>query len=278
MIAEKSNLLQNIMPSVDYVVHRICTATWQINKSSINEHNIILIYDGKAEFNLNNNKYIASKGDLIYYKPDDLRYAHTFKNELMKCYAINFNYICPVFDSLEWKLFSPSLPFSFHEKINESYFFNNLITLFEELNREWISNKSNTYSIRIKFLEIMNLLLTWKFGSEFNYGKMKQVDKVIEFMSKHYASKITLKQLSDVNNISPSHLGNIFKEVTGKSPIDYLLSIRINKAKQLLLEGNSITNISSIVGFSDVYYFSKYFKKAERITPSEYLRAGKSID
>ncbi|WP_428865174.1 helix-turn-helix domain-containing protein [Clostridium sediminicola] len=57
-------------------------------------------------------------------------------------------------------------------------------------------------------------------------------------LSDNYAKPLTLSNLADSIKISPSYLGSIFKSVTGKSPITYLLEIRIHKAEELLKDGN----------------------------------------
>jgi len=60
----------------------------------------------------------------------------------------------------------------------------------------------------------------------------------------------------------------IFKEVTGMTPIEYLISILINKAKELLQDGYSVIEAARRTGFSDVFYFSKCFKQKEGLASS----------
>jgi YesN/AraC family two-component response regulator len=90
-------------------------------------------------------------------------------------------------------------------------------------------------------------------------------------MVENYARSLTLSELSNYSGVSVSYLGYIFKSVTGRSPIDYLIEIRINMAKNLLKDGVSVTETSSLVGFNDIYYFSKVFKAREGISPSKYI-------
>jgi AraC-like DNA-binding protein len=80
-----------------------------------------------------------------------------------------------------------------------------------------------------------------------------------------------LKELAEFAHVSPSYLGSIFRRVTGRSPIDYLIEIRINRAKNLLRDGYSVTETSRFVGFNDIYYFSRMFKSHEGMSPSEYI-------
>jgi YesN/AraC family two-component response regulator len=91
-------------------------------------------------------------------------------------------------------------------------------------------------------------------------------------MIQNYNQPITLKSLADYLQISPSYLGNIFKSITGKSVINYLIHIRINKAKHFLKDGLTVSETARKVGFNDVFYFSRAFKKYEGITPSQFIK------
>jgi YesN/AraC family two-component response regulator len=74
--------------------------------------------------------------------------------------------------------------------------------------------------------------------------------------------------------LSPVYISKIFKEETGESPINYLIKIRLEKAKDILLNGNggSIKSIANQVGYDDVYHFSKLFKKYYGISPLYYKK------
>ncbi len=78
--------------------------------------------------------------------------------------------------------------------------------------------------------------------------------------------------------ISPEYLGRIFKSGTGQSPMSFLISIRLEKAKELLeKEELTVAQISRQIGYNDAYHFSKLFKKHFSISPLAYrkLRDGR---
>ena len=91
-------------------------------------------------------------------------------------------------------------------------------------------------------------------------------------MTDNYSKNTSLRELAEFAHVSQSYLGSIFRSVTGRSPIDYLIEIRINRAKNLLKDGYSVTDTSRLVGFNDIYYFSRMFKRNEGMSPSEYIR------
>ena len=92
-------------------------------------------------------------------------------------------------------------------------------------------------------------------------------------MHKNIASKLTLTELSARAQLSPAYLSKIFKDNTGYSLIIFFNKMKIDKAKELIIEGNKkIKDVAYEVGFSDEFYFSRIFKKIEGISPAEFYR------
>ena len=88
---------------------------------------------------------------------------------------------------------------------------------------------------------------------------------------------ITLDEVSRQVNVSPYYFSKLFKEETGENFIDYLTSMRMDKAKELLMKTDkSMKEICGQVGYQDPNYFSRAFKKNVGITPTEY-KEGKSL-
>ena len=89
-------------------------------------------------------------------------------------------------------------------------------------------------------------------------------------MIENHTKDFTINELSQMANMSSSHFHRLFKENTGLSIKRYLNTVRINRAKNMLKSGDhSITEVAYSVGFHDIYYFSKYFKKLTGVPPSE---------
>lgn len=263
--------LHNMFPQLLYIVDRKATAAWVLNNKMTN-HNLMIVYDGQAEFCCNGKKYIASRGDLIYCKPGDIRSARTFSDSPVKCFAIDFVYTCPVFDKGKWKFIEKELPFSFSQRLTDEYLFIKVTELFTMLTKSALSARDRAMvRERSIFTEILALLFQFTMRDQYNYSSISKVDKVISYMVENHAKNLTLSNLSEYAGVSISYLGNIFRSVTGKSPIDYLIEIRIIMAKNLLRDGLSVTETSALVGFNDIYYFSRVFKKREGICPSEFI-------
>lgn len=100
------------------------------------------------------------------------------------------------------------------------------------------------------------------------------IDNVIHYIEAHYASPITLDELAGIANFSKYHLCRKFKEVTHTGIVNYILSYRIEKAKELLKQADSrfVFEIAQAVGFNDASYFNRTFKKFTGYTPNEYQK------
>lgn len=262
--------LNRIFPELIYTVDRVATPTWTLDDTR-EIHNLMLLYGGRAEFTCNGIKKESGARDLIYFKPGDHRTARTFANAPIQCYAVDFTYICPVYQSNQWVMTTPPLPLSFYQKLTDDYLYNRLNDLFSLLTKTTLSNPNRSQNkARAIFTEILTLLFQLSEGNSYSYSSIRKVELLIAYMAEHYSDNITLSKLGSLSNISESYLGRIFKSVTGKAPIDYLIDIRISKAKYLLLDGFSVSETSRLVGFNDIYYFSRAFKKCEGISPSTF--------
>ncbi len=97
--------------------------------------------------------------------------------------------------------------------------------------------------------------------------------KAMDYMNLHYAEKLTLEGLADTFFISKAALLYNFKKYTNCSPIDFLLNVRLTKAKELLVNSKkSVSDISEQCGFSSANYFGLIFKKKENLSPSAYRK------
>lgn len=108
-----------------------------------------------------------------------------------------------------------------------------------------------------------------------SYHKIYAVKQIINYLNENYENKISLDQIARNMYLSPVYISKIFKEETGESPINYLIKIRLEKAKDLLVhsDDNSIKSVANQVGYDDVYHFSKLFKKYYGISPLYYKKS-----
>ena len=107
-----------------------------------------------------------------------------------------------------------------------------------------------------------------------NQNKSKMPIRIAKkYIQENFDSPITLEEVAEAISLSPAYLSTLFKKEIGIKFSDYLISCRMEKAKQLLKEsGESMQIIAEQVGYSDAKYFSKTFFKTVGLKPSEYRK------
>ena len=92
-------------------------------------------------------------------------------------------------------------------------------------------------------------------------------------MQEHLAEEISLTVLAERFHLNPQYISQLFKSEIGVNFLAYLTSIRMEKAKKLLLSTPlSIAEVAEQSGYGDYRVFTKVFKKSEGVTPSQYRR------
>ena len=89
----------------------------------------------------------------------------------------------------------------------------------------------------------------------------------------NHMQKISLEELADTLGVTPEYLSTLFSREMGESFTHYLQKYRIDRAKSLLAEQHKICDVATILGFSDVKYFYKVFKKISGVSPSQYVKS-----
>lgn len=130
-------------------------------------------------------------------------------------------------------------------------------------------------------LEMILILITRQFQNDSRDTKVniakedkESKNKVIQYIKKHYKEKIVLEDIAKEFNYSVGHLCRKFKLEIGDSIVNYIIKYRISMAMKLLFERRdlSIEEIALEVGFNDVQFFDKTFKKLVGMTPGQYRK------
>jgi len=143
-----------------------------------------------------------------------------------------------------------------------------LNTYFIDFDKAW-NYKSDINTMRCNglFLLIISRL--------FELQQINQTNPYIlqmkEYIHKNYQQKITVQMIADHLKLNPVYCGALFSKETGNTILSYTNNLRITKAKELLNYSNdSVLEIAASVGIDDIYYFSRTFKKAVGLSPTQY--------
>lgn len=146
---------------------------------------------------------------------------------------------------------------------------------------EYAFEQTHRYLKQITAIDSLDDLCFWltdalnKFTDlVFRYADVKHVDvihKTVQYVRKNYSKKITLEEVASSVYLSPSYFSKVFKQEMGCNFNTYLNTVRIEKGKELLLNGNlRLVDIAYAVGFEDQSYFTKVFKKLTGVAPCKF--------
>ena len=132
--------------------------------------------------------------------------------------------------------------------------------------------------IRANIYLMMTSLLRYYCGSKNEldrmiYHNVMRLRPIITYISEHYKEKIYIETMAEMITVSPDYFTKMFKDSIGKTPIDYINALRINRAMQMLATTDtSVNDISDQLGFSNSNYFHKIFKQYMETSPAAYRK------
>jgi AraC-like DNA-binding protein len=107
-----------------------------------------------------------------------------------------------------------------------------------------------------------------------NRAEPVEIWKARKFIEEHWDEELSLTKVASSVHISANHLSEKFKEVTGVNFVDYIASMRIEKARDLLQNRQlQISEIAFAVGFQSLSQFNRVFKKITRRSPTQFRAA-----
>lgn len=108
-------------------------------------------------------------------------------------------------------------------------------------------------------------------GDENDNDNERIAMKIEKYLNEHFAEQINHQMLSELFGLVPSYISKIFTKFKGTSPAKFIIQLRIEKAKELLLDPRWLNKeIAEIVGYDDPSYFSRIFKRETGLYPSEF--------
>jgi YesN/AraC family two-component response regulator len=104
-------------------------------------------------------------------------------------------------------------------------------------------------------------------------GSKNNVQRAIDYIVANISKDISVKDVADYVHFTPEYFSKLFKKETGENVKNYILKIKVDAAKDLLVNPNIPINIvAAELGYSNFSHFTQMFKKHENVTPTEYRR------
>ena len=246
------------------------------------EFEITYVVSGEGIFYTDLKPIQVKKGDIMIIPPFSL---HSGKplNDFCECKTLVFNLDflkTTTADSISIKYLNPILDRTctfpllikkeeqFHKELLKSFV--SITKTFEK--QEWayeLEIKSELF--RILALMFNKKLIVQNILENDIEKKSEKIKSIIAYVKKHYRSNITITEVANYLDYSEHHFCRFFKSQTGLTFIEYLNSVRLNAAATLLNNTDkSISDISFEVGFENLSYFIRIFKKKFIVTPLKY--------
>lgn len=126
--------------------------------------------------------------------------------------------------------------------------------------------------MRANFSSLVALLTRLKMEDSEEAG-LSRLNGVLSYIETNFRTQIRMNKLAKISGLSESQLHRLFKKAYGTSPIDYLIKVRVEEARRLLLlkgKSMSIADLATAIGFTDGNYLCRVFKKATGVSPRHY--------
>ena len=248
------------------VIERRNAAGWHVeNMRYENEFVVVMVLEGETEYIVNKEKYLARKNDILIFPPGILRSGRTDSRNPWSFISIIF---CMDLNKEAKKYFNKSI--LIWRNSGDS-----LRKLFVEASHAW-TGKNPLFHIKccLAATEILYKLLL----SEMPYHKVphiKKLEKARNTIQENFRQELSVEELAESIDMSVSYFRRLFHEAYGCSPMQYIINLRIENARDLLLSGEvNVTEAARLSGFEDIYYFSTLFKRKTGSTPTGLLRKG----
>lgn len=112
---------------------------------------------------------------------------------------------------------------------------------------------------------------TPKYHGELRWQQIQRVLPILQILNENPAAAHTRDSMAQAAHLSPSRFSAVFREAVGLAPIDYLVKLRMQRARQLLPDrAFSVAQIAAQVGYDDAFYFSRLFKAHYGFSPRAY--------
>lgn len=264
----------------------ICTIPLDFPNVPLHWHEeleFIYIKQGMGSVTVNMTAFDVSAGTIILVLPGQLHSISQLGNNRMEYENILFHadmLISSKIDSCNRMFFEPLFngeilfPTLF---IPGDRYYSHIAPILDECDR--ISEfRQDGYQLLLKsrllylFYE-MNTNCRIKCGELPGLKDIERLKSVLKYIEHHYHESISIDCISEIASYSPSHFMRLFKETLGKSFTAYLIEYRLTMAARLLRgSDNTILEVASEVGFDNVSYFSRSFRKQFGITPGSYRK------
>ena len=263
----------NQLPELLYV----CKQDWTANHMPRPVHGhtgiseLLVVYQGGGRYIAGADTYEVEAGDILFYNSGDLHEINPEDSTLIGVYGFGIANLR--LRGLPAGCFLPAGASCVRHSADQSEAIQAMCQLLYTQLAQERPNNAELCNHLLASLIIMALQLPDQPRRSYQRADYALVNDIRTYIDAHYNDYITLGSIADALGNSPYYTSHIFKEVTGYSPIQYVIRRRIGEAQSLLIGTNySATQIATMVGYDNTNYFNTVFTKMVGISPIRYRK------
>lgn len=233
------------------------------------DYQLLYIASGKAHFHFDDKEQVVTAGHMVLYRPKEPQKYEYYGEDQTEVYWVHFTggNVKNVLRS--YGLTDDKRVFYCGSGLDYQ-------NLFRTMINELQMCKVNYAEMLEMYLRQIFIMLQRYFLNSLktdNAHVVEEINKATLYFNEHYSEDISIDEYAQNNHVSVSWFIRNFKQCTGSTPMQYILSKRIYNAEILLHDSTyNVTEIAEIVGYDNPLYFSRIFKKVKGISPSEYRK------
>jgi len=279
----------DFLPVIVKSIERIEDASWSMEPNRHENYEMVYMKKGSAVFEIAGHPVTLGPNDIVIIKP--MQYHKFIVKSEDGCVFIVLNFKfenrisgvhsdVPLEDFLNFVSSRETGPY-IKLKVSQK---NEIIVILNRILKERESDEPGSEFLNyLLIMELFVLLsrtlkMEWENSIKSKSPKLKELMEIaVNFIHNNFERDISLKDIAGFVFLSPSYFTRAFKEETGLSPINYLLKVRIDRAKELLADTSlKISDIALSVGFSNQQRFNEMFKKHTKMTPLQYRKMSRN--
>ena len=255
------------------------------------EIEVIIVLDGSCNYRINLDSFLINKGDILIIGSQSLHSLTSIPNKNMTWASFVFNINMLKSSSTDGALLKYIAPLLNHEhqlpiiiKDNIDCYskifdvIENIIYCYYEKD---IAYELELKSLLFKFFSLLyknDLIKKHQSKNNLTINTTDKIKLVLNYINDHYSEDISINTLADLCQYSEYHFMRFFKKHIGLTCIQYINNLRLEKSSLLLTStNNAIMDISLEVGFDNLSYFNKLFKRKYNLTPKEFRTINSTI-
>ena len=232
------------------------------------DYQLLYIAAGKAHFFFEGKEEVVPAGHMVLYRPGEAQNYVYYSADKTEVYWIHFTG-----NAVEEILAHYEIPATEH-----IFFTGTSLTysqLFSEIIRELQMGEIGFEELLSMYLKQIFLLIRRQIKADHTTSSylLEEVSLARDYFLKHYPESISIEDYAASRNMSTCWFIRSFKQITGTTPLQYILSVRIANAQSLLENTDyNVAEVASIVGYENSLYFSRIFKKQNGVSPLDYRK------